>query len=351
MLPVVALLATGCSHNDDKAAASGPSHNVFLTSPVAAGGEGTVTLPAVVEESRSVSVGFKTAGQIERLYVKEGDRVRAGQLLAILDTTDYALGVRQLRLQYATAKSENERQAKLHASRNMSDNDFEKASSGLRQLALQLALQENKLSYCRLLAPSDGVVTRRNLEASEMVDAGTAVFELMDDGAMQVIVDLPARLYTIRDSFTSFTGESSLYPGVRFPLSMVSVTPRADNHQLYRLKLAAKAGALPELTAGMGVTVSVTSSASNMADGMEIPTSAIRSADGKTSVWVFNPADSTVSSRDIVIKSTGEGSRAIVTGDFTPSDRIVRAGVHHLHEGEKVRPLDSASGASHENIL
>ena len=119
----------------------------------------------------------------------------------------------------------------------MSDNDFEKATSGLRQLSLQLQLEENKLAYCTLKSPAAGIVTKVNFEPAEMVDAGTPVIELMDNSSLEAIVDLPVKLYSQRNSFSTFAGESSLNPGQLFPLNMLSLTPIADNNQLYRLRL------------------------------------------------------------------------------------------------------------------
>ena len=49
--------------------------------------------PGIVREAHTIGLGFKTAGQIERICVKEGDYVRRGQLLAELDAADFRLGV------------------------------------------------------------------------------------------------------------------------------------------------------------------------------------------------------------------------------------------------------------------
>jgi len=57
-----------------------------------------LTLGAFVR--MSLNVAFKTAGQIESVNVKEGDYVRASQLLASLDDKDYKLGLEALQVQY-----------------------------------------------------------------------------------------------------------------------------------------------------------------------------------------------------------------------------------------------------------
>lgn len=349
-LPLVMLLGS-CSGNN--AGGREETRNVFLTEPVAADAPAVHTYPATVEESRSIAVGFKTAGQIERLYAKEGDRVHAGQLLAVLDTVDYALGVAQLEEQVAMNRAEQVRRGQLHASKNMSDNDYEKSVSGLRQMELQLKLQRNKLDYCRLYSPASGVITKRNFESSEMVDAGTPVYELMDAGRLEVTVDLPVGAYADRSRFTGFRGRSALNPTEPIELEMMSLTPRADNNQLFRLKLAIKEpGAASRITPGMNLSVDITmdSPQQGSARMARIPLSAIFDHEGQTYVWAFNPSDSTIS-RTAVATAGSAGADGTILVSGAPDGAIVRAGVHHLTDGAKVSPIDENSATNPGNVL
>ena len=134
----------------------------------------------IVREAHTISLGFKTAGQIERIHVREGDYVRQGQLLAELDDADYRLGVEALQIQYDQLEDEVERTKRLFDQKSVSVNDYEKAVAGLRQLGVQLQVNKNKLDYTKLYAPIDGYVQSVNFSPAEMVDAGTALFTLLD---------------------------------------------------------------------------------------------------------------------------------------------------------------------------
>ncbi|MDE5749395.1 MAG: efflux RND transporter periplasmic adaptor subunit, partial [Duncaniella sp.] len=82
-LLVGALILAGCSGEQTSRSSL---HSVYVTTPVSADTSGeTRLLSGVVEEAHGISLGFKTPGQITKLYVKEGDYVHAGQLLAQLD--------------------------------------------------------------------------------------------------------------------------------------------------------------------------------------------------------------------------------------------------------------------------
>ena len=78
--------------------------SVVLTKPVVLDSVCVVNYPGIVREAHTISLGFKTAGQIECIHVREGDYVRKGDLLAELDDADYRLGVEALQIQYNQVK-------------------------------------------------------------------------------------------------------------------------------------------------------------------------------------------------------------------------------------------------------
>lgn len=347
---IAAVFAVSCSSGSDTAK-EGAVHNVFLTEPRSADGATVREFAGRVEEARTVSAAFKTAGELKRVYVKEGDRVREGQLLAVLDSADYVLGVNQLRVQVAQIEAETARHAKLHASGGLSDNDFEKATTGARQLAYQLALNEKKIAYCRLTAPADGVVTSVNFEPGEMVDAGTPVIDLMDNTRLEVVVDLPVGEYLRRESFARFEGRSPRFPGKVIPLRMQSLTPKADNNQLYQLKLNVAAGSGVTLTPGMNLEVAIATDGDG-SGAVTIPSSALFDDGGRPSVFVYNQADSVITATAVTIEGTGNPDGTVtVTSGLAPSQSVVRAGVHHLVNGEKVNVIPATSATNPGNLL
>ncbi len=326
-------------------------HNVFLAEPKNADGSSVREFAGRVEEARNVAAAFKTAGQLEKIYVKEGDRVRRGQLLAVLDSADYVIGVNQLRIQAAQIAAESARHAKLHASGGMSDNDFEKVTAGAKQVGLQLALNEKKIQYCRLTAPTDGVVTSVKFEPGEMVDAGTPVIDIMDNSHLEVVVDLPVSEYLRRGDFAGFTGRTPRFPGRVFQLNMLSLTPRSDNNQLFQMKLGIVNGSGVTLTPGMNLTVCIATDGDGKG-AVSIPASAVFDHEGAPAVWVYNPADSTISATRVEIAGTGNADGSlIVTSGLNTSECVVRAGVHHLINGEKVNVIDNSSATNAGNIL
>lgn len=135
-----------------------------------------------------------------------------------------------------------------------------------------------------------------------------------------------------------------------FPLNMLSLTPRADNNQLYQLKLTLSPGSAVNLTPGMNLTVDIVTAGSG-SKAVEVPIRSVFERDGRSFVWAFEPSDSTVHATEVVASGQCNGGKLLITSGLEVSDRIVRAGVHHLVDGEKVNVIEAASETNVGNLL
>lgn len=323
--------------------------SVCLMSPVPLNEESTRIYAGVVKAAHEVNLGFKTAGQIARIHVSEGDYVHQGQLLAELDDADYRLAVEALQIQYDQLNDEVERTKQLFDQKSVSANDFEKARAGLRQLGVQLQANRNKLDYTKLYAPTDGYIQQVNFSPAEMVDAGTALFTLLDASRLEVEFSIPASEYLRRDRFTHFSCRAA---GLEewMPMQLGGVTPKADGTQLYHLTLSFAGRPDRQLTAGMNVEVGITIADTTCAGGFGVPPGAVFLEGDVPCVWVFG-ADSTVERRAVTLRGIDNEGRVVVIDGLTAEDRIVRAGVSALEAGQKVRVVATPSQTNAGGLL
>ncbi len=346
MMIVVAGVFASCG---DAPQGGSTVHSVMVTTPEAMEGTVVKNYSGIVREAHTINLGFKTPGQIERILVAEGDYVHKGQLLAELDDADYRLGVEALQIQYDQLKDEVGRTEQLYRQKSISANDYEKATAGLRQLGVQLQANKNKLNYTKLYAPTDGYIQAVNFSPAEMVDAGTALFTLLDVSRMEVVADIPVAEYQQRDRFTRYfsrvAGSAS-----ELPMQLLSLTPKADGNQLYQLRLAFVGQPDKQLTAGMNVEVGIVMADTTATTGVVVPLCAVF-RDGDTScVWVLG-ADSTLVKQQVVLDGSDSRGRAVIREGLTGSEQIVRAGVNALQEGEKVRVIERASKTNVGGLL
>lgn len=338
-------------------ACGGTSHenseirSVVLTEPVLLESTHVINRSGVVREAHTISLGFKTAGQIERIHVQEGDYIRRGQLLAELDAADYRLSVEALQIQYDQLEDEVARTKQLFDQKSVSANDYEKAVAGLKQLGVQLQVNKNKLDYTKLYAPTDGYVQNVNFSPAEMVDAGTALFTLLDVSHMEVVADIPVGEYGQRDRFARFYCKVA---GIEeeLPMKLSSITPKADGNQLYQLRLIFTEQPDKRLTPGMNAEIGIVVADTAFAHRVAVPLCAVfqDNDENKLCVWVFKQ-DSTVSKQPVVLNGTDAEGRAVIVEGLTDKECIVRAGVHVLQEGQRVRVIEKSSKTNIGELL
>lgn len=314
--------------------------SVELVEPEILDSTRVITHPGIVREAHSINLGFKTPGQIEHIYVREGDYVRQGTLLAELDDADYLLGVKALQIQYDQLEDEVRRTGQLFAQKSVSANDYEKTVAGLNQLGVQLQVNKNKLDYTKLYAPTDGFIRSVNFSPAEMVDAGTSLFTLLDVSHMEVVVDIPVSEYLEREQFMRYYCKANNAAG-KIPMRLLSLTPKADGNQLYQLRLAFTEQVKEQLTAGMNVEIGIVVTNTASARGVSVPLCSVFSDNNtnESCVWVFE-SDSTVTKRQVELGGMDAEGRAVIVGGLKGDERIVRSGVNVLQEGERVVVLE-----------
>jgi len=157
------------------------------------------------QESR---LSFRVPGAIEGLFVKVGDRVQAGQLIARLDATDYELQKQEAQAALArtlaqarNAEANYARVRALYENRNASRNDLdaaraasESAAAAVRASETRLELARSQLRYTRLTAPVNGAIASVPIEAGENVAAGQIVALLTAGAIPEVGVAIPESL-------------------------------------------------------------------------------------------------------------------------------------------------------------
>lgn len=282
-----------------------------------------------VKENSTVSLSFRTPGQIEKILVKEGTRVQRGQVVATLDTKDYQLAVDAAQTQYNQFKNEVDRLTRLYEAHSISGNDYEKAVSGLEQLRIKLENTKNQLSYTQLTAPVDGTIQKINFEPSEMVSAGLPVMDLVDTRSLEVEVNIPDKVY---GQLKNSTEAYCIAAGKRYELHKTGVLAKADANQLFTVKYSIDG----RLNAGVNVDVFIEIGGDGAVKGLSIPAHAIFEEDGNPYVWVVDQ-DNTVRRHAITLNGVDSEGMAVVTDGISDTDRIVKAGVKALHDGDVVR--------------
>ena len=307
--------------------------------------------PGKVKAAEDINLSFKVSGTIEKIYVKDGQRVRQGELLVKLDQTDYQVQLDATEAEYNQIKAEAERIIALYEDGGTTPSNYDKAVYGLKQITAKYNHHKDELAYTQLYAPFDGYIQKKLFDEHETVGAGMPVLSMISGGMPEVEINLPASEYVRRESFTNYYCTFDLYPGKIYPLQLISITHKANSNQLYTMRLRVDAKDLPMPSPGLTTMVTI---CNNTEEGqlLSVPASAVLQEGGKARVFVFNPQEKRVNGRDItLVQLTTDGNALFTSDQVKVGEQIVSSGVHHINDGESVEVLPAPSATNVGGLL
>lgn len=344
LLLAALMLTTGCG----KEKATSTETRRVLTQIVTGNNAATVTTyPGRTQASEEANVAFRVAGTLLRVTVKEGDRVRRGQVIARMDDRDYRVQLTAAEAEFTQVKAEAERVMSLFADSVGTANNYDKARYGLEQITQKLQHCRDQVEDCVLRAPFDGYVQSVLRESHETVGAGMPIVSLIGDGQTEIVINIPASESLRREQFASFAARFDVLPGEQFPLQLLSIARQANVNQLYEVRLGLQ-GHHPQITPGMSTMVQL-SYQNEDAKTILIPISAIRHSDDASSVFVY--ADGKVRKTGVTLGHVHNNGTVEVLAGLKTGDQIVISGVNMLNDGETVRPTAQPSKTNVGGLL
>ena len=306
--------------------------------------------PGLTEAREDANLSFRVMGTLQNMAVREGDPVRRGQVLASIDSRDYATQLAATQAEYRQVKAECERVIAMHQEQAVSDNDYDKAVSGLERIGAKLQNHQDQLKDCTLRAPYDGYVGQIYRSAGEAVAPGLPVLALFTAGDAEVVINVPEQEYRRRQSASGYEATFSALPGRRFPLTLKSVAQKANGNHLYQMRrtLTEKS---PDVLLGMSVMVCISHTVEKADNRILVPVGALFNENGQSFVFLYEKDAEEARKTPVMVGALRADGMAEVRGALRPGDPVVASGVGKLKDGQKIKPLAAASNLNYGNLL
>jgi RND family efflux transporter MFP subunit len=322
---------------------------------------------------REATVAAQITGTLTAVMIEEGERVRAGQVLARLDNAAQQAALAQARAQYQAAQAllvqirsqlmqaqrDLVRNADLEERRLVSTQALETARTLVESLSAQADSQQRQvelaqagiqaaqvqLDYTTIRAPFDGVIIAKAAQAGEIISpisAGggftrTGIGTVVDMDSLEIEVDVnEAYINRVRANQPA-QAVLDAYPDWIIPAHVIAIVPTADRSKAtvkVRVGIEQKD---PRVLPDMGVRVSFLDGAPGPdrvapAGGVLVPGSAIVDRGGQE--LVFEIDGQRIHARAVMVGQS-YGDLRLVTG-IEPGARLVRAPDGRLRDGERV---------------
>lgn len=313
----------------------------------------TVPIVGTLFPKDEATVGAEVEGKVEKTTVDFGDRIKAGQELAHIDTTTYTALANQ-----ATANLEKTRATATNAARNLtrvqelikggiaSTSDLDQASALAQETAAEVraalaaeVVARLNVDRSRVKAPFPAAIADRIVSAGDFVKTGAPLFRVVNDLQLKFITSVPERYSAQihKGQAADFTVDA--WPGETFHGKVLLISPSVNTKtrgmtfgilvQNADLKLKANSYARGELILERD------------APTLHVPLDAVVNFSGLTKVFIVENGVAHV--REVQVGKITNGKQEILAG-LKAGETVVLSGGSKLHEGAKVtvKPVDAA---------
>jgi HlyD family secretion protein len=358
----------------------------------------TVVASGRIITPQRASVGAVVTGRVVRIPVEEGQSVKRGDVLIVLDDEDESASVaqargavaqaearlRQLRevglpaaeqaliqaqANFTQARQQHERAKELKAKgfvsqaalddaqRNLdvaesqlraaklqvatnrpSGSDFALAQTALAQARANLGVAQAKLDQTVILAPVDGTLIARNVEPGNVVQAGKELMALAPEGETQVVVQIDEKNLAQLRIGQHALASADAFPRERFAAVLVYINPGIDalrGSVEVKLRVPKPPGYLRQ-----DMTVSVDIEVARSAGTVVVPADVVRDANS-AQPWVLAVDGWRAQRRAVKLGLKGDGRVEVLDG-VAPGDRLISASQAMVKSGQRVRAVAAA---------
>ena len=321
--------------------------------------------PATIKGVQDVEIRPKVAGFITRINVREGQAVKAGQLLFVIDNATYQAAVRQsqaavntAKAQLNTAKLTYENNQKLFEQNIIGDyelsaakNSYETASASVAQAEAALASARETLSFCYVKSPVAGLIGSLPYKVGSMVSSGStpALTTVSDNSSMEVYFSMTEK--DILDmAKTSGTAQAAIASMPTVTLQLADGTTYNHPGKVTKMSgvLDAATGSAqliavfqnPERLLKSGGSGSIIVPHDNVAS-IVVPQSCVMEIQDKKFMYTVGK-DNKVKYTEIKVAPQNDGNNYVVTEGLNVGDRYVTNGITKLTDGMEIKPITPA---------
>ena len=361
LLLAVAFSAAGCSKTHDAGKPeSAPAAVVKGTSLEVVKLVAAAELLDVVGSVRartSAVVSTRIPGSINVLRVREGDRVRKGQLLAQLDaqenqasaavataTIDEARrGIEEAQSRKKLADMTFQRYENLYNEQAISRHEFDvrqtekdmaaqglaRAGAKLKQAQEGARAASTMANYTKIIAPISGIIVSKQADLGATVFPGQPLMTIEDEGSYQLELAVPENMAArVKPGSPLQVTLDSV--GAPFTAKIADIVPAADpGSRTFIAKIALNQKGLKSGMFGRGSI-----SLGTTANGITVPKQAVVDRGAMTSLWTVDKEN--IVHMRIVKVGRESGARVEILSGLSEGDRVVVSGVEKVSEGVRV---------------
>ena len=286
------------------------------------------------------SLSFKTGGIVNRIFVKEGDAVTKGQVLATLNLTEISAQVQQATLSYEKAKRDYERANALYKDSVSTLEQLQNSKTALDVAAQQLEAVKFNRAYSEIRAGTSGFVLKKFVNEGQYLSAGTAVVQIngAHKGDWILKVGVSDKQWSAIKNGDKATVQTDALPGKTFD-AYVSSKPEGVDPQTgtFVIQVKLKSSDVP-VSFAAGLFGKATITPSQKVTAWNIPYDALLDGDaGQGYVFVTNDYKTAVK---VPVKIVGiDNGKVLIQDGLENAKALIVSGSAYLDDKSAIKVM------------
>jgi RND family efflux transporter MFP subunit len=304
---------------------------VKVMQPEKVSGATVMKLSGQISTDDETVLGFKTAGVIKSVLVKEGDRVKKGQVLATLDLTEIDAQVAQARHGYEKAMRDYTRMANLYKDSVVTLEQFQNTETARDIAKEQLDAAMFNRSFSSIHAPANGFVLKKFVNAGQVIGIGDPVVKTNGAAASDWIlkVGVSDRQWAAISINHLAVVKLDAFPEKSFNALVARKSETSDPQTgAFTIEIALKNGDTKLATGMFGSAIINIGSGNN---AWKIPYEAVLDANGSEG-FVFVTADQKIAIKKPITISSFDGNSVSVSKGLEGSEALIVTGSAYLND-------------------
>ncbi len=309
---------------------------VRVVQPATGGYDAKLTLPGTLQGLQEAQIYARSNGYVRQWFKDIGQPVKKGELLATLDIPEVNEQVAEARANFELASSAFQRWSSLRAQDAVSQQEYDEKKAAFHQSEAVLRRLTDMQNFGKVLVPFDGIVTKRNINNGDLVNAGNG-------GAAQTLYTIAQidvlRLYV----YVPQNRAARVHIGDPVEITL----PEAADKPL-KGKIVHTAGAIDTATRTLQIEIQVTNADHSLMPGAYVEVALnLKAAGGlilPTNALLFNALGSRVAlvvpegqvKMQVVTLGTDYGRDVEIKTGLKPGDKVILNPPDSISDGQKV---------------
>jgi membrane fusion protein, multidrug efflux system len=298
--------------------------------------EKTLNLVGTLSTDKELNISAETQGKITYLNCEVGQNKQKGSVIATIDDKLKILAVESAKINLNKAKKDIERIKILFEGGTSTEQELDNAKTNYETAVNSLEQAEKQLTYTKILAPINGIITQKLSEVGAYVSSGSAIGYIVNISKLKVKINVSESSVYLLNVGDNTDITTDVYSGITFSGKISYISPTGDESHNYPVEVEIDNSSKHPLKAGTFVNIKIDIPSSG--NKLFIPREALQGSVKDAQIYV---AENNIAKlKKIVIGSQNNDYLEVLSG-LNEGEQVITSGQVNLSDNKPIKIINN----------